>query len=38
MRTADPLEPEVEAALEAIDATLAGDPSTRDTPSWPSWR
>ncbi|MFZ0388738.1 MAG: hypothetical protein WAL22_23945, partial [Solirubrobacteraceae bacterium] len=26
MRTADPLEPEVEAALEAIDATLAGDP------------
>ena len=26
MRTADPLEPEVEAALEAIDATLAGEP------------
>jgi hypothetical protein len=26
MRTADPHEPEVEAALEAIDATLAGDP------------
>jgi hypothetical protein len=26
MRTADPLEPEVEAALDAIDATLAGDP------------
>ena len=26
MRTAEPLEPEVEAALEAIDATLAGDP------------
>jgi Domain of unknown function (DUF4349) len=26
MRTADPLEPEVEAALEAIDLTLAGDP------------
>ena len=26
MRTADPLEPEIEAALEAIDATLAGEP------------
>ncbi len=26
MRAADPFEPEVEAALEAIDATLAGDP------------
>jgi hypothetical protein len=26
MRMADPLEPEIEAALEAIDATLAGDP------------
>ena len=26
MRRAEPLEPEVEAALEAIDATLAGDP------------
>jgi Domain of unknown function (DUF4349) len=26
MRAADPLEPEMEAALEAIDSTLAGDP------------
>jgi hypothetical protein len=26
MRTAEPLEPEIEAALEAIDATLAGEP------------
>ena len=26
MRTIDPREPEIEAALEAIDATLAGDP------------
>ena len=30
MRTADPLEPEVEAALEAIDLTLAGDPVDPD--------
>jgi hypothetical protein len=30
MRTADPFEPEVEAALEAIDATLAGDPVDPD--------
>src|ERR1700677_4008067 len=32
MRMADPLEPEVEAALEAIDATLAGDPVDPEHP------